>query len=222
MFTTDSVARPKVLGGMAWCQSPEEADLRRVAHVSPETHDHDQDAHNAPRATGKVRSPHRERNVRNEKVRGSSPPKSAASDHRHPVGRAIVVVLEERHDKVRAAVFAIAVAHAALLTEGDQGGTHLSSLRGTVPAGRPYRVVATSGNDHDRPELRYGAAPAETWTPRLPSPTIGVPRSPRAHGLPGRALPCLAAMRMIIAEGRADQLHLGLRRHSRTSSLSGG
>jgi len=62
---------------MAWRQSPEEADLRRP-HVCPETYDHDQDAHNAPRATGKVRRPHRERNLRNEKVRGSSPPKSAA------------------------------------------------------------------------------------------------------------------------------------------------
>jgi hypothetical protein len=45
---------------------------------------------------------------------------------------------------------------------------------------------------------------------------------PRAHGLPGRALPGLAAVRMIITEARADQLHLGPRRHSRTSSLSGG
>jgi hypothetical protein len=78
MFTTDSVARVKVLGGMAWRQSPEEADLRRARPMcAPKHHDHDQDAHNALRATGKVRRPHRERNRRNEKVRGSSPPKSA-------------------------------------------------------------------------------------------------------------------------------------------------
>ena len=78
MFTTDSVTRPKVLGGMAWRQSPEEADLRRRPHVCPETYDHDQDASQCTEGYRKVRRPHRERNLRNEKVRGSSPPKSAA------------------------------------------------------------------------------------------------------------------------------------------------
>jgi hypothetical protein len=48
MFTTDSVARLKVLGGMAWCHSPEEADLRRRPMCAPKHHDHDRDARNAP------------------------------------------------------------------------------------------------------------------------------------------------------------------------------
>jgi hypothetical protein len=74
MFTTDSVARPKVLGGMAWCQSPEEAEPAACAPRVPRrimTMIRMPTMHRG--LPGKVRRPHQERNLRNEKVRGSSP-----------------------------------------------------------------------------------------------------------------------------------------------------
>jgi hypothetical protein len=75
--------------------------------------------------------------------------------------------------------------------EGDQGETHLRSLRGTVPAGRPYHAVATSGSDHDRPELRYRGRTCSTWTALMLQPEAAhiyiTWRTPRpAHALPRR------------------------------------